>query len=259
MNGFERHKKAFTSKSNPDLHLSASTFNVAVDAIDVFVAEKLFGKRGPFGAAPMRGICTEDAVVDVVYHGMKIEEAVKKAEDKFDKRMMFGDAQTQKERDMIEPCTRLAVEALEPYGKPDFGEDGKQQAVRINCKTDDWSIPFIGYLDFVYPEHGLVIDLKTTGRMPPQMSKGHQVQRAIYQKAMGNFGCKFLYVTPKKAEFKEDGDVKETLDYIKAQTIRLERFLNSGDKEHLRQIVPVNPNSFYWRGNEDARRELYGV
>ena len=55
---------------------------MAVDAIDVFVAEKLFGKRSPFGAAPMRGICIEDGVVDVVYHGMKIEEAVKKAEEK---------------------------------------------------------------------------------------------------------------------------------------------------------------------------------
>ena len=259
MNGFERHKEAFTSKSNPDIHLSASTFALATNALDVFVAEKLFGKRGVFGAAPMRGIVIEDAAVDVLYHGMKIDEAIKKAEDKFDKRMMFGDLQTQKERDMIDPCVRLAVEALEPYGKPEFPEDGGQQAVRLNCKTDDWSIPFVGYLDFVYPEHGLIIDLKTTGRMPSAMNINHQVQRAIYQKANGNMGCKFLYVTPKKFEFKEDGDVKETLEYVKAQTIRLEAFLNSGDKDHLRNIVPVNPSSFYWRGNEDARRELYGV
>ena len=75
----------------------------------------------------------------------------------------------------------------------------------------------------------------------------------------GNMACKFLYVTPKKFEFKEDGDVKETLEYVKTMTIRAEAFLNQGDKEHLRQIVPVNPESFYWRGNEDARRELYGV
>lgn len=259
MNGFERHKEAFTSKSNPDLHLSASTFNLMTDALDVFVCEKLFGRRGPFGPAPMRGIVVEDAVVDVIYHGMKIDEAVKKAEDKFDKRMMFGDAATQKERDMIDPCTRLAVEALEPYGKPEFPEGGGQIPVRLNCKTDDWSIPFVGYLDFVFPDHGLIVDLKTTGRMPSVMSRGHQVQRAIYQKANGNMACKFLYVTPKKFEFKEDGDVKETLDYVKAQTKRLEAFLNSGDKDYLRDIVPVNPSSFYWRGNEDARRDLYGV
>ena len=52
MNGFERHKEAFISKSNPDIHLSASTFALATNAMDVFVAEKLFGKRGAFGAAP---------------------------------------------------------------------------------------------------------------------------------------------------------------------------------------------------------------
>ena len=78
MNGFERHKEAFTSKSNPDIHLSASTFALATNALDVFVAEKLFGKRGVFGAAPMRGIVIEDAAVDVLYHGMKIDEAIKR-------------------------------------------------------------------------------------------------------------------------------------------------------------------------------------
>ena len=259
MNGFERHKEAFVSKTIPEIHLSPSTYSKIVDAPDVFIAEKLFGKKGVFGPAPLRGIVIEDAVKDVTYHDMKIDEAIKKAEDAFDKRMLFGDVITQKERDMIDPCTRLAVEALEPYGKPDFGEDGKQHSIRLNCKTDNFSIPFVGYLDFVYPEHGLIIDLKTTTIIRKVMTTSHQVQRAIYQKANGNMGCKFLYVTPKRYEFKMDGDVKEILADVKTQTIRIEKFLNSGDKNHLRNIVPVKPDSFYWNGNTDARRELYGL
>ena len=257
MNGFERHKQAFTSKTNPDIHLSASTFNLMVEAIDVFVAEKIFGMRGSFGAAPMRGIVVEDAVKDILLGGSE-EASIKKALDKFDKRMMIGDSKTEKERNMIEPCVKLAVEALKPYGQPEF-DNGRQKSIRLDCKTEDFTIPFVGYLDFVFPEQGAVIDLKTTGRMPSVMSTSHQIQRVLYQKANGNQNCSFLYVTPKKAEFRSDGDVNETLNYIKTQVIRLEAFLNSGDKEHLRKIVPVNPNSFYWGGNEAARKELYGI
>lgn len=258
MNGFERHASAFQSKANPNVHLSASTFALIVNAPDVFVAEKLYGKRGPMGPAPMRGIVIEDAVSSVLQGGSH-EDALEKALETFDRRMLFGDEATAKERAMIEPSIELTLEALKPYGEPEFAEDGKQQAISLKCRTDDWTIPFVGYLDFVFPKHGLIIDLKTTGRMPGVMSRTHQVQRAIYERSSGNMACKFLYVTPKKFEFKEDGDVKETLEYVKTMTIRAEAFLNQGDREHLRQIVPVNPESFYWRGNEDARRELYGV
>ena len=81
MNGFERHKEAFVSKTIPEIHLSPSTYSKIVDAPDVFIAEKLFGKKGVFGPAPLRGIVIEDAVKDVTYHDMKIDEAIKKAED----------------------------------------------------------------------------------------------------------------------------------------------------------------------------------
>ena len=249
MNGFEKHGIK---------HLSASSINLWTNAPDVWVAQYLFNKRSPLSAAAMRGICTEDAVVAVLTGDSQVAEAVKAAHDKFDKTFMVGNEKTTKERNMIEPCMALAIDQLKEYGKPEFPEEG-QQKVSITAKTDDYEIPVIGYLDFVYPEHGVIVDLKTTGRMPSTMSPEHQLQRAIYQKARGNQAVKFLSVTPKKTSMLEDGDPTELLNYAKKQISRLEKFLRAGTKNDIKEVIPVNPNSFYWNGFEDVRDELYGI
>jgi len=159
---------------------------------------------------------------------------------------------------MIEPCMDLALEALADYGKPEFPEDG-QEKISITAKGDDYEIPVIGFLDLVFPDAGLVIDLKTTGRCPSVMSAEHQLQRAIYQKAKGNQAVKFLYVTPKKTALLEDGDPNELLSKAKTQITRMERFLRSGTRYDIAGVIPVNPNSFYWHGGEAIREELYEI
>ena len=248
MNGFQKHNVK---------HLSASSINLWTNAPDVWVAQYLFGKRGPMSSAAMRGICTEDAVVSVLT-GTDVAEALKAAHDKFDGFFPIGDEKTTKERDMIQPCMALALDVLKDYGEPEFPEEG-QEKISITAKTDDYEIPVIGYLDLVFPEHGLVVDLKTTGRMPSTMSAEHQLQRAIYQKARGNQIVKFLYVTPKKTNMLEDGDPTELLAKAKKQISRMEKFLRAGSAADIRDVIPVNPNSFYWNGGEAIREELYGI
>ena len=249
MNGFEKHGIK---------HLSASSINLWTNAPDVWVASYLFGKRTPMGAAAMRGICTEDAVVASLTGEADRDTALKAALEKFDKTFPIGDEKTTKERAMIEPCMNLALEALADYGKPEFPEEG-QEKISITAKTDDYEIPVIGFLDLVFPESGLVIDLKTTGRCPSTMSAEHQLQRAIYQKAKGNQAVKFLYVTPKKTALLEDGDPNELLGRAKKQISRLEKFLRAGSRHDIAEVIPVNPNTFYWSGGEAIREELYGL
>ena len=247
MNGFDKHGIK---------HLSASSINLWTNAPDVWVAQYLFGKRGPMSAAAMRGICTEDAVVAVL-QGKNADGALDAALEKFDQTFPIGDEKTTKERAMIQPCMELAVQELEQYGEPEFPEEG-QEKISITAKTDDYEIPVIGYLDLVFPKHGVVIDLKTTGRCPSVMSAEHQLQRAIYQKAKGNQIVKFLYVTPKKTNLLEDGDPSEILRKTKTQITRMERFLRSGNARDVASVIPVNPNTFYWNGAEEIRQELYG-
>mgnify|MGYP000300705788 FL=1 len=246
-NGFQKHGIK---------HLSASSINLWTNAPDVWVAQYLFGKRGPMSSAAMRGICTEDAVVAVL-QGKNADGALDAALEKFDQTFPIGDEKTTKERAMIQPCMELAIQELEQYGEPEFPEEG-QEKISITAKTDDYEIPVIGYLDLVFPKHGVVIDLKTTGRCPSVMSAEHQLQRAIYQKAKGNQIVKFLYVTPKKTNLLEDGDPSEILRKTKTQITRMERFLRSGTRHDIAGVIPVNPSTFYWNGAEEIRQELYG-
>ena len=239
-------------------HSSISQINKWIGSPSVWVSEYLFKFRSPASPAMWRGIFTEQAVADTITGKMKIDEAIRNACKDFDGKTLFDDGSSAKERANIDPMTRLAVEALEPYGKPDFPEDG-QHRVSMDAKGDGWKLEFVGFIDFKYPQHGLIVDLKTTLKMPSVMSIGHQRQRAFYQKSNGNTDVKFLYVTPKKCEFKDDGDVNELMAEIKAHLTRQEAFLRLGDKELLRSIVPVDPDSFYWRGNEKVRKELFGI
>ena len=239
-------------------HSSISQINKWIGSPSVWVSEYLFKFRSPASPAMWRGIFTEQAVADTITGKMKIDEAIKNALKDFDGKTLFDDGSSAKERANIDPMTRLAVEALEPYGKPDFPEDG-QHRVSMDAKGDGWKLEFMGFIDFKYPQHGLIVDLKTTLKMPSVMSIGHQRQRAFYQKSNGNTDVKFLYVTPKKCEFKDDGDVNELMAEIKTHLTRQEAFLRLGDKELLRSIVPVDPDSFYWRGNEKVRKELFGI
>lgn len=251
MNGFEKH--------NID-HLSASSINLWSNAPDVWVMQYLHGLRTPMGAAAWRGICAEDAVVATLL-GEAETAAIDKALEKFDNRFPIGDEKTTAERRRIEPMVQIAVAELAQYGAPEFPEDSDhpQEKICIRTGENDWKIDVIGYLDMVFPKHGLVIDLKTTGRIPSSMSPEHQLQRAIYSKAKGNMAVKFLYVSEKKSSLLEDGDPTELLAKAKAQILRMEKFLRHCDKDTAKDIIPVNGSSFYWSGSEQLRQEFYGL
>lgn len=249
LNGFEKHGID---------HLSASSINLWKNAPDVWVARYLFNKSTPFGPAAFRGICTEDGVAACLTGQASEDEAIALALAKFDKKYLIADEKSTKEREVIAPMVRNAVEALKEYGKPEFIE-GAQRKITITAAGDNYRIPVIGYLDFVFPENGLVIDLKTTNRIASKMSAEHQLQRAIYQKAMGNFGVKFLYASKSKTLMLEDGDANEILAKAKKTIARLEKFLSVCDKETARAIVPVNPDTFYWSDADDLLEEMYDV
>jgi len=252
MNGFERHGIK---------HSSASSINMYCDAPHMWVAQYLFARRGKFGAAAKSGVLVEEAVVNVLSRGMECAVAIQQAIAAYQKFTALGcsDADTKRGEGMGS-MIELALEALAQYGEPEFDSDLtglKQKKIELMCNGDGWQLPIIGYVDLHYPKHGVVVDLKTTMRMPSELSDSHHRQACIYQKCFGNHAVRFLYVTPKKYEFHECGDVGDRLAEIKAILNRQENFLRLGDKEALRQAVPVVGGSFYHDAEISA--ELFGV
>jgi hypothetical protein len=112
-------------------HLSASSINLYANAPDVWVVSYLFGRKTPMGPAAWRGICTEDAVVQILM-GDSETAAIDKALEKFDKRFPIGDEKTSAERRRIQPMTQLAIEELMEFGKPEFPEDEEHPQEKIS-------------------------------------------------------------------------------------------------------------------------------
>lgn len=250
MNGFERHNQN---------HTSPSSLNMWIDAPCAWVAKYLYGQKFAFGVAPQIGVLVEKVVANALIDRMSLDDAIAEAEKEFNKNNALNVSEKDRARVAdIRSMSELAYEILKPYGKPDFNGDD-QHKIELKCKGDGWELPVIGYLDFYYPDQGLVIDLKTTLRMPSTMSDAHKRQQAIYSKSLGNCGVKFLYVTPKKAALLENENEGDTLAEIKAVLNRKERLLRMHDAETLKDIVPVNLSSFYWNGAENIRKDLYGI
>ena len=237
-------------------HLSASSLNLWEQAPDVWVARYLLNYRRSESAAMLRGTITESAVVSNLM-GERVD-----LEAMWSVKMPYSlDAKAQKELAALPAFVAQATEALQPFGMPtfDFGVEQCKVETMLECEGFDMTV--IGYLDFVFLELDLIIDLKTTHRMPSSMSAAHSRQAAIYQQAVGDDKeVKFLYVTPKKHKFMADFDTEEEVRKMTLQANRLNRFLAQCETaEEAAAIVPVNSDSFYWFGDEDIRMDIYGL
>ena len=253
MNGFTKHGIE---------HSSASQINMWEESPAAWVARYLYDKKFPFGVAPQIGVLVEDVVAQTLC-GADHDKTIEQAEKTFQKNNALNTNEKELERiSNIRDMSTLALEELKQYGEPEFVQKlsgMEQQRIELKCNGDGWSLPVIGFLDFVFPRHGLVIDLKTTLRCPTTMSEAHKRQAAIYAEAKGNMGVKFLYVTPKKTALLENDDVQGTLKQIKVILNRQEKLLRALDKEELKDAAPLGMSSFYWNKAEDIRKELFGV
>lgn len=239
-------------------HLSASSINLWTGAPCAWIARYVCKRSLPFGPAASRGKAVEAAIVAALL-GEAEDAAIAAAERGFDRDFLIGTEETTAERDLIAPMARVALAELRPYGVPEFADGGTQDKVTITANMGDWRIPLIGYLDLCFPQHGLVVDIKSTTRVPSSMSGPHQLQRAIYSRAKGNAAVRFLYVSAKKAAWLEDGDPAAILAQAKSTIARMDAFLAlCPDADTARRVVPHSPDSFFWRGAEALRAELYG-
>ena len=252
-------------------HSSASSINMFVGAPCAWVAKYLHGKKFAFSNAARAGVLAEDAVTDVLARGIPAEVAIKTALAEYAKATALGASDADEKRgDAIKGMIEMALAELAPFGEPEFNPaeattveqildfNKRQKKISLNCNGDGWTLPIIGYLDLHYPKHGLVVDLKTTMRLPSEMSDEHTRQGAIYKQAMGNHAVKFLYVSGKGCKWHEIGEPMPVLQEIKIIMNRMERFLRAGPLEHLTSIVPVNPSSYYWTQDSELRKQIYG-
>jgi len=255
MNGFALHNIQ---------HSSPSAINMWAAAPCAFIAKYLLNQKFKFSLAAKAGMIVEEAVVNVLSNGWTEEKALKAAINEYTKASAFGASDADLKRgEAIAGMITGAIAELKQYGETEQGTDivygKKQKKVEMICSGDGFKLPVIGYLDLHYPKHGLIVDLKTTMRLPSEMSDEHIRQGGFYRGAMGNQTVKFLYVSGKAHKWHEVPDAVPVLQEIKTLVNRQEKFLKLGDAATLQSFVPVNAGSYYWTGDEQLRKSLYGI
>ena len=213
-------------------HLSASSLNLWAAEPALWIMERLLGRRSPSGIPAARGKAVE-AGVNIGLHdpALSVEVCAAEAESVFDRETTLNpDPRREEERKKLAGYVKGALAELRQYGLPDA--DGYQGKVEI--RIDEVPVPVIGFVDWRFSAHGLIVDLKTTERLPSAISASHSRQGAVYATAHGNFGMRFAYAKP--APGKGDGrqvqvlemsgdDVRSSLAALRIIALSLGRFL----------------------------------
>jgi hypothetical protein len=253
MNAFERHGIT---------HLSASSVNLFVAQPALWCASYLMKRRTPVGPAAHRGNAIEAGVEAGLFDlELPVEECGKIALAKFHSlTRLSSDPRIEKERECIAPSVAVALAELRQYGapaKPD-AEHGRQ--IKIVREVPGVAVPVWGFLDFEWPEHGIIVDLKTTARVPSEISDAHARQGAIY--SLGNQQVRFAYVSKSKIAVYVLDDIPRHLASFAQAAGAIERLLSlSDDGEKLTRCFAPDLSSFYW-GDQSARtiaQEIWGT
>ena len=147
-----------------------------------------------------------------------------------------------------------ALTELRPYGVPSASQGF------IEWKPDDLRFPIVGYFDFAWDDHGIVVDLKTTEKLPSEVKTAHARQVALYTR--GNAEGRLAYITPSKSAVYRLDNVLEHRAALHRMALACERFLSlSDDPAFFVGITAPDLESFYFATPQarHAAFEVWGV
>lgn len=235
MNPFEIHELE---------HLSPSSINLFAASPAVFVLEKCLKRRQPVGAAAHRGTAVEAGIASwfETPNADGYAAAIEHAEAEFRRlTALSGDPRKAKEAEGIADMVKTGLGELAPYGKP------SRMQGRVEHKVEGLAVPIIGFFDFAWDETGILLDLKTTHRVPSQTSTSHARQVALYRAAMGdNLEARISYVSTKKAVTYRLENARDHIAALERIALTIQRFLAlSTDPFELAGFVAPDVDSFY--------------
>ena len=247
-------------------HLSPSSLNLYAAEPALWVMERLLGRRSPISANAARGKAVEHGIhLGLMNPDLPVVEAAIAAQRAFDREMTLNpDARREVERKTLAGYVEHGLKELRQYGAPSAYQE------KVSITLDEVPVPIIGYIDWRFDSHGLIVDLKTAARLPSSIRDSHGRQGAVYAKAHDNYGMRFAYVKPivgktdgrAVAVYEMSGDaLRGHLEALRQIAIRLGRFLAlSSDTDELAGLMVPNYDAFYWN-NATTRADgarLYG-
>lgn len=238
-------------------HLSPSTANLFAKAPASFVLTKIFGFRGQVGATAFRGTAVESGVAHGLMTGASVPECIDVARKEFARLSAFStDPKKEIEQDNIPDMVKIGLDELRPYGKP----TSAQGAVRV--QVDGLSVPIIGYYDFMWADHGIIVDLKTSSRLSSKVEAAHARQVSLYSHAMKNDDARICYVTPKKSAVYKVENLESHFGALVKISMAMQSFLSKAQtKEEVASMIAPDIDSFYYNDPLQRQRafEIWGI
>lgn len=237
-------------------NLSVSTLNLFQNSPGLFILEKLMGKRQPVGCAAHRGNAVEAGIVMGLNNPeADLDACIEHALKEFDRLSALSvDNNRDKERKGIPGMVAHGIGELGPYGKPTHCQR------EVMWTHPDIPLPVKGFIDLQWEDKGIITDIKTTFRVPSEISPTHARQVASYGFAVGNnVDLRLTYISDKKAITYRLENREQHLAALVKVAQALEKFLSiSDDPRELAQYVAVDFSSFYW-ADPAARQAGYEV
>lgn len=236
-------------------HLSPSTCNLFTASPAMFVMDKCLKKKGQVGCAAYRGTSVEKGIAHGLETGASESECIKVAEEEFWRlSALSNDPSRQKEKEAVPEMVKIGLKELMPYGQPTSSQG------KIEYWFESISVPFIGFYDFEWSNHNILIDLKTTHALPSKISTNHARQVALYTAARGNENDpRLTYVTTKKCATYRLENVSEHVKALERIGLAIQRFLSvSEDPMELASMVVPEVDSFYFK-DAMVRQSVYEI
>ena len=173
-------------------HHSPSSLNQFAASPALFVLERILGLKQVVGSPAHRGVGVEAGVsYGLINPKAGEKECIEAAYTAYDTvSALSPDERKEKYRGNIPDMVAMALDELRPYGKPTSVQG------HITRDFPGLQLPILGYYDFIWEDKGVVVDLKTTERMPSEIKIPHARQVSLY--CGDNQEGRLTYTTPKK-------------------------------------------------------------
>ena len=236
-------------------HFSHSNLDLARNDLGLWVMRYLFKIYDPTNAAMERGKSVEHGCY-VGHVGSEFDDPIEEAVREFNKATALGVNGEARDRERAN-IPLMVQQYLDLFDGNLPTLEGFQR--RIEVEVPGCPIPVIGYTDFDFED--VIVDLKTTTRLPSAISAAHRRQGAIYSRASGNRGVDFIYLTPKKAaRYQLENSDQDWLEVCETAH-RLLRFLDKFEtREEVASVVIPNFDTFWWSSpsTREKAREVFG-
>lgn len=246
MSGLLKHKRK---------HLSVSQCHTFKKSPWRYLYQNIMGNFDPAGPAAFRGTAAEAGVtMGLLNLDAPIADCQAHAVQEFDRLCLLatGD-KIDKEREAIPGLVQNALDELRPYGKPSHVQH------TIWWQSPELPIPFKGIIDFMWEDHGIIVDLKTKAQMPSKIEKDHARQLALYGAAVSdNYGLRVCYATHKRHAVYEVENAKLHLGSLVAIAKTIDRFLDLAD-DPATLLACVAPDTDAFEFSETLKQRAYEI